>query len=180
MAVTANAEVSVGEGSARVVFSNTGRLSLIAGPCQMESRDHAFMMAGAVKEICDDLGIGLVYKSSFDKANRTSIAGKRGIGLETAMEIFSDLKAEFGFPVLTDIHTEEQCAVVAETVDILQIPAFLCRQTDLLVAAAKTGRVINVKKGQFLAPWDMKNVLTKFTESDNPNVLLRARGVVRL
>jgi 2-dehydro-3-deoxyphosphooctonate aldolase (KDO 8-P synthase) len=176
MAVTANAEVSVGEGSARVVFSNTGRLSLIAGPCQMESRDHAFMMAGAIKEICDELGIGLVYKSSFDKANRTSIAGKRGIGLETAMEIFADLKAEFGFPVLTDIHTEEQCAVVAQTVDILQIPAFLCRQTDLLVAAAKTGRVINVKKGQFLAPWDMKNVLAKFTESDNPNVLLCERG----
>jgi 2-dehydro-3-deoxyphosphooctonate aldolase (KDO 8-P synthase) len=176
MAVTANAEVSVGEGSARVVFSNTGRLSLIAGPCQMESRDHAFMMAGAIKEICDELGIGLVYKSSFDKANRTSIAGKRGIGLETAMEIFADLKAEFGFPVLTDIHTEEQCAVVAQTVDILQIPAFLCRQTDLLVAAAKTGRVINVKKGQFLAPWDMKNVLAKLTESDNPNVLLCERG----
>jgi 2-dehydro-3-deoxyphosphooctonate aldolase (KDO 8-P synthase) len=176
MAVTANAEVSVGEGSARVVFSNTGRLSLIAGPCQMESREHAFMMAGAIKEICDELGIGLVYKSSFDKANRTSIAGKRGIGLETAMEIFADLKAEFGFPVLTDIHTEEQCAVVAQTVDILQIPAFLCRQTDLLVAAAKTGRVINVKKGQFLAPWDMKNVLAKLTESDNPNVLLCERG----
>jgi 2-dehydro-3-deoxyphosphooctonate aldolase (KDO 8-P synthase) len=159
-----------------VILGNDLPLVLIAGPCQMESRDHAFMMAGAIKEICDELGIGLVYKSSFDKANRTSIAGKRGIGLETAMEIFADLKAEFGFPVLTDIHTEEQCAVVAQTVDILQIPAFLCRQTDLLVAAAKTGRVINVKKGQFLAPWDMKNVLAKFTESDNPNVLLCERG----
>jgi 2-dehydro-3-deoxyphosphooctonate aldolase (KDO 8-P synthase) len=142
----------------------------------MESRDHAFMMAGAIKEICDRLGIGLVYKSSFDKANRTSLSGKRGIGLDKAMEVFVDLKKEFGFPVLTDIHTEEQCAIVSETVDILQIPAFLCRQTDLLVAAAKTGRVINVKKGQFLAPWDMKNVLAKFTDSGNPNVLLCERG----
>jgi 3-deoxy-D-manno-octulosonic acid (KDO) 8-phosphate synthase len=158
MAVIANTEVSVGEGAGQVVFSNTGRLSLICGPCQMESRDHAFMTAGAIKEICDELGVPLVYKSSFDKANRTSISGRRGIGLDAAMEIFADLKTEFGFPVLTDIHTEEQCALVAETADILQIPAFLCRQTDLLVAAAKTGRVINVKKGQFLAPWDMKNV----------------------
>jgi 2-dehydro-3-deoxyphosphooctonate aldolase (KDO 8-P synthase) len=176
MAVIANTEVSVGEGAGQVVFSNTGRLSLICGPCQMESRDHAFMTAGAIKEICDELGVPLVYKSSFDKANRTSISGRRGIGLDAAMEIFADLKTEFGFPVLTDIHTEEQCALVAETADILQIPAFLCRQTDLLVAAAKTGRVINVKKGQFLAPWDMKNVLAKFTESGNPNVLLCERG----
>ncbi|MBT9370213.1 3-deoxy-8-phosphooctulonate synthase [Rhizobium sp. CSW-27] len=176
MSVTANAVVSVGEGASRVQFSNSGRLSLICGPCQMESREHAFMMAGAIKEICDRLGIGLVYKSSFDKANRTSIAGRRGIGLDKAMEVFADLKKEFGFPVLTDIHTEEQCAIVAETVDILQIPAFLCRQTDLLVAAARTGRVINVKKGQFLAPWDMRNVLAKFTESGNPNVLLCERG----
>ncbi|SIQ78003.1 2-dehydro-3-deoxyphosphooctonate aldolase (KDO 8-P synthase) [Rhizobium sp. RU35A] len=176
MSVTANAVVSVGEGASQVQFSNSARLSLICGPCQMESREHAFMMAGAIKDICDRLGIGLVYKSSFDKANRTSIAGKRGIGLEKAMEVFADLKKEFGFPVLTDIHTEEQCAIVAETVDILQIPAFLCRQTDLLVAAARTGRVINVKKGQFLAPWDMRNVLAKFTESGNPNVLLCERG----
>lgn len=176
MEVTANPRVSVGEGDGKVVFAQDAKLSLIAGPCQMESRDHAFMMAGALKELCGKLGIGLVYKSSFDKANRTSISGKRGIGLETAMEIFADLKKEFGFPVLTDIHTEEQCAVVAETVDILQIPAFLSRQTDLLVAAAKTGRVINVKKGQFLAPWDMKNVLAKFTQSGNPNVLLCERG----
>ena len=176
MALTANTHVSVGEGAGRVEFSNTGRLSLICGPCQMESRDHAFMTAGAIKEISDELGIQLVYKSSFDKANRTSISGKRGIGLDAAMEVFADLKAEFGFPVLTDIHTEEQCALVAGTVDILQIPAFLCRQTDLLVAAAKTGCVINVKKGQFLAPWDMKNVLAKFTESGNPNVLLCERG----
>ncbi|MFT2215706.1 3-deoxy-8-phosphooctulonate synthase, partial [Rhizobium giardinii] len=172
----ANANVVAGSGAGQVVFSNTRKLSLIAGPCQMESRDHAFMIAGKMVELCKSLGIGLVYKSSFDKANRTSISGKRGIGLEKAMEIFADLKKEYGFPVLTDIHTEEQCGLVAPTIDILQIPAFLCRQTDLLVAAAKTGRVINVKKGQFLAPWDMKNVLAKFTESGNPNVLLCERG----
>ncbi|WP_373414880.1 3-deoxy-8-phosphooctulonate synthase [Ensifer aridi] len=171
-----NATVVVGEGAGQVVFSQKERLTLIAGPCQMESREHAFMMAGKLVELCKSLGLGLVYKSSFDKANRTSLSGKRGIGLEKAMEIFADLKKEFGFPVLTDIHTEEQCAVVAETVDILQIPAFLSRQTDLLVAAAKTGRAINVKKGQFLAPWDMKNVLAKFTMSGNPNVLLCERG----
>ncbi len=176
MAVSAKAEVTVGEGAKQVLFSNSKKLSLIAGPCQMESRDHAFMIAGTLSELCEKLGIGLVYKSSFDKANRTSISGKRGIGLETAMETFADLKKEFGFPVLTDIHTEEQCAIVAETVDILQIPAFLSRQTDLLVAAAKTGRAINVKKGQFLAPWDMKNVQAKLTESGNPNVLLCERG----
>ncbi len=171
-----NANVVAGSGASQVVFSNTQKLSLIAGPCQMESRDHAFMIAGTMVELCKSLGLGYVYKSSFDKANRTSISGKRGIGLEKAMEIFADLKKEFGFPVITDIHTEEQCALVAPTVDILQIPAFLSRQTDLLVAAAKTGRVINVKKGQFLAPWDMKNVLAKFTESGNPNVLLCERG----
>jgi len=176
MEVSANPRVSVGEGEGKVLFAQDARLSLIAGPCQMESRDHAFMMAGVLKELCGKLGIGLVYKSSFDKANRTSIAGKRGIGLEQSMEIFADLKKEFGFPVLTDIHTEEQCAIVAKTVDVLQIPAFLSRQTDLLVAAAKTGRVINVKKGQFLAPWDMKNVLAKLTQSGNPNVLLCERG----
>ncbi|MCA1406811.1 3-deoxy-8-phosphooctulonate synthase [Ensifer sp. IC3342] len=171
-----NARVVVGEGAGQVVFSQKERLALIAGPCQMESRDHAFMVAGTLVELCKSLGLGLVYKSSFDKANRTSLSGKRGIGLDSAMEIFADLKKEFGFPILTDIHTEEQCAIVAETVDILQIPAFLSRQTDLLVAAAKTGRAINVKKGQFLAPWDMKNVLAKFTASGNPNVLLCERG----
>lgn len=176
MEVSANSRISVGDEEGKVVFAQDARLSLIAGPCQMESRDHAFMIAGTLKELCAGLGIGLVYKSSFDKANRTSIAGKRGIGLDKAMEIFTDLKKEYGFPVLTDIHTEEQCASVAGTVDILQIPAFLSRQTDLLVAAAKTGRVINVKKGQFLAPWDMKNVLAKFTQSGNPNVLLCERG----
>ncbi|MGM4981003.1 MULTISPECIES: 3-deoxy-8-phosphooctulonate synthase [Rhizobium] len=174
--MSTNSEVIVGEGASKVLFSNTAKLSLIAGPCQMESREHAFMVAGALKELCGKLGIGLVYKSSYDKANRTSLSGKRGIGLEKSMEVFADLKKEYGFPVLTDIHTEEQCAIVAKTVDILQIPAFLSRQTDLLVAAAKTGRVVNVKKGQFLAPWDMKNVLAKLNDSGNPNILLCERG----
>jgi len=168
-----NSSVTVGN----VTFSNNAPLSIIAGPCQMESRDHAFDMAGSIKEITDKLGIGFVYKSSFDKANRTSLSSKRGIGLEKAMDIFADLKREFQMPVLTDVHTEEQCAMVADVVDVLQIPAFLCRQTDLLIAAAKTGRVINVKKGQFLAPWDMKNVLAKITESGNPNVMACERGV---
>jgi len=171
-----NAVVTAGEGAGKVSFSNTGRFTLIAGPCQMETRDHAFMMAGKLAEICGKLGLGLVYKSSFDKANRTSLTGKRGIGLEKSLEVFADLKKEFGFPVLTDIHTEEQCAEVAPVVDILQIPAFLSRQTDLLVAAAKTGRVVNVKKGQFLAPWDMKNVLAKLNDSGNANILLCERG----
>jgi len=171
-----NAVVTAGEGAKKVSFSNAGRFTLIAGPCQMETRDHAFMMAGKLVEICGKLGLGLVYKSSFDKANRTSLTGKRGIGLEKSLEVFADLKKEYGFPVLTDIHTEEQCAEVAPVVDILQIPAFLSRQTDLLVAAAKTGRVVNVKKGQFLAPWDMKNVLAKLNDSGNPNILLCERG----
>lgn len=171
-----NSSVTIGSGAGAVTFSNTGRLSLIAGPCQMESRDHAFEMAGALQDICAKLNIGLVYKSSFDKANRTSLSAGRGIGLEKAMEVFADLKKTFGFPVITDIHTEEQCAIVAQTVDVLQIPAFLCRQTDLLVAAARTGKAINVKKGQFLAPWDMKNVLHKLNASGNPNVLLCERG----
>ncbi|MBN8934310.1 MAG: 3-deoxy-8-phosphooctulonate synthase, partial [Rhizobium pusense] len=169
MSVTNNLKVTAGQGASKVSFCNSERFSLIAGPCQMESREHAFMIAGVLKELCDGLGIGLVYKSSFDKANRTSLSGKRGIGLDSAMQIFADLKKEFGFPVLTDIHTEEQCAIVSEVVDVLQIPAFLSRQTDRLIAAAKTGRVINVKKGQFLAPWDMKNVLAKLNESGNPN-----------
>jgi 2-dehydro-3-deoxyphosphooctonate aldolase (KDO 8-P synthase) len=159
-----------------VVFANDQRFSLIAGPCQMESREHAFEVAGRLKDICAGLGIGLVYKSSFDKANRTSLSAQRGMGLEKSLDVFADLKAEFGFPVITDIHTEEQCAIAGEVVDVLQIPAFLCRQTDLLIAAAKTGRVINVKKGQFLAPWDMKNVLAKIVDSGNPNVLLCERG----
>lgn len=167
-----NATVSVGN----VAFANDKPFVLIAGPCQLESRDHAFDMAGRLKEITDRLGIGLVYKSSFDKANRTSLKGTRGAGLDAALPVFADLKREFGFPVLTDVHTEGQCAIVADVVDILQIPAFLSRQTDLLIAAANTGKVVNVKKGQFLAPWDMKNVIAKVTESGNANVLLTERG----
>ena len=172
MSLAPNAHVSAGN----VMFGNDLPLTLIAGPCQLESRDHAFDMAGRLKEITSRLGIGLVYKTSFDKANRTSIAGRRGMGLDAALPIFADIKGEFDVPVLTDVHEREQCAIVADVVDILQIPAFLSRQTDLLIAAAETGRVVNVKKGQFLAPWDMKNVLTKITESGNPNVLLTERG----
>jgi len=168
----ANAAVSVGN----VRFGNNLPLTLIAGPCQMESRDHAFEIAGRLKEICERVGIGLVYKTSFDKANRTSLSGKRGAGLEGALPVFADLRAEFDLPVLTDVHEPGQCAELAEVVDILQIPAFLCRQTDLLIAAAKTGRVVNVKKGQFLAPWDMANVLAKIVDSGNANVLLTERG----
>ena len=164
--------VSAGE----VRFSNTTPLALIAGPCQLESRQHAFDMAGALKEMCASLGIGLVYKTSFDKANRTSLSGKRGSGLDAALPIFADLRRDLALPVLTDVHTEEQCAVVAEAVDILQIPAFLSRQTDLLIAAARTGKVVNVKKGQFLAPWDMKNVVAKITGSGNAQVLVTERG----
>jgi 2-dehydro-3-deoxyphosphooctonate aldolase (KDO 8-P synthase) len=167
-----NSSVTVGN----VVFANNAPLSLIAGPCQLESRQHAFDMAGALKELTDRLGIGLVYKTSYDKANRTSLSATRGAGLGAAMPIFDDLRKEFGLPVLTDVHTEEQCAIVAPHVDVLQIPAFLSRQTDMLVAAAKTGKVINVKKGQFLAPWDMKNVVAKITGSGNLNVLTTERG----
>lgn len=167
-----NGTVTVGG----VSFANNAPFSLVSGPCQMESRDHAFAMAGALKELCDTLGIGLIYKTSYDKANRTSLSGKRGLGLDKAMAVFADLKAELGIPVLTDVHEPGQCVDVGVVVDVLQIPAFLCRQTDLLVAAAKTGKVVNVKKGQFLAPWDMKNVLDKITGSGNPNVLLTERG----
>jgi len=159
-----------------VHFGNDLPLGIIAGPCQMESRQHSFDMAGRLKEIATKLQIGLIYKSSFDKANRTSLKAQRGIGIDKGLEIFADLKREFDFPVLTDIHNESQVAQVASVVDVLQIPAFLCRQTDLLIAAAKTGRVINVKKGQFLAPWDMKNVLTKLVASGNPNVMACERG----
>ncbi|QPC41494.1 3-deoxy-8-phosphooctulonate synthase [Kaustia mangrovi] len=157
--------------------ANDRPLTLIAGPCQLESRDHAFDMAGALKELSERLGIGLVYKTSFDKANRTSIGGKRGLGLEASLAVFADLRKAFGLPVLTDVHEPGQCAEIADAVDVLQIPAFLCRQTDLLVAAARTGRVVNVKKGQFLAPWDMRNVVAKIAESGNPNVLATERGV---
>jgi 2-dehydro-3-deoxyphosphooctonate aldolase (KDO 8-P synthase) len=159
-----------------VSFSNSAPFALIAGPCQMESREHAFMMAGSLKEMCAKLGIGLVYKSSFDKANRTSLTGTRGMGLEKSLAVFSDIRKEFGLPVITDVHEIHQCAELAPVIDILQIPAFLSRQTDLLVAAAKTGCVVNVKKGQFLAPWDMKNVVKKIVDSGNPNVMLTERG----
>ncbi|MHA7772797.1 3-deoxy-8-phosphooctulonate synthase [Roseibium sp. M-1] len=168
----ANRVVSVGN----VTFSNEAPFSLLAGPCALESRDHALECAAAIKEIAGRLGIGVVYKTSFDKANRTSLSGGRGVGMKEALPIFAEVKEKFGMPVVTDIHSADQCAPVAEVVDVLQIPAFLCRQTDLLVAAAQTGRVVNVKKGQFLAPWDMKNVLGKVTGSGNPNVLLTERG----
>ncbi|WP_208978999.1 3-deoxy-8-phosphooctulonate synthase [Stappia stellulata] len=172
MTMTCNSAVRVGD----VTFSQTAPLSLIAGPCQMESRAHVLECAAAVKEIADTLGIGVVFKASFDKANRTSIAASRGVGLKDALPVFAEIRETYRMPVLTDIHSVDQCAPVAEAVDVLQIPAFLCRQTDLLIAAAATGRVVNVKKGQFLAPWDMKNVLAKIVDSGNPNVLLTERG----
>jgi len=158
-------------------FGNDLPFALIAGPCALESRAHALEMAAALKEITRKLGIGLVYKTSFDKANRTSAASARGVGLNAALPIFAEVREKTGLPVLTDVHEAEQCARVAEVVDVLQIPAFLCRQTDLLVAAAKTGRPINVKKGQFLAPWDMANVVAKITAAGNCNVLVTERGV---
>jgi len=171
-AVAPNATVKVGS----VEIGNSKKLSIIAGPCQLESRAHAFEMAIALKEICAKAGVGLIYKTSFDKANRTSANAKRGMGLKDSLPIFAAIREELGLPVLTDIHEREQCVPVAEAVDVLQIPAFLCRQTDLLVAAAETGRAINIKKGQFLAPWDMKNVLAKVTGAGNPNVMACERG----
>lgn len=175
--MSANAVVTVGSDLAQPVrFGNTLPLALIAGPCQMESREHALEMALALRDIAEKLAIGLVFKTSFDKANRTSAKGQRGMGLEAALPVFAEIRERTGLPVLTDVHEPGQCAPVAEVVDILQIPAFLCRQTDLLVAAAKTGRAVNVKKGQFLAPWDMVNVAAKITESGNHNVLVTERG----
>jgi len=159
-----------------VTFANDRPLALIAGPCQLESRAHALEMASALVEMTGRRGMPLVYKTSFDKANRTSIGSQRGLGLKASMPIFAEIRDRFGIPVLTDVHDAGQCAAVAEVVDILQIPAFLSRQTDLLVAAAVTGRVVNVKKGQFLAPWDMKHVAAKITGAGNPNVLLTERG----
>lgn len=170
--MTATYHVQVGD----LTIGNDLPFVLFAGPCAMESREHALEMSQALKEITAKLGIGLVYKSSFDKANRTSGSSPRGIGLETALPIFAEVKEKVGLPVLTDVHTAEQCGAVAEVIDILQIPAFLCRQTDLLLAAAATGRAINVKKGQFLAPWDMANVAKKVTEAGNNNVMLCERG----
>ncbi|MFN3746593.1 MAG: 3-deoxy-8-phosphooctulonate synthase [Hyphomicrobiaceae bacterium] len=167
-----NAEVRVGD----VTVAQDRPLAVFAGPCQMESRAHALEMATALKEIAGRLGLGLVYKTSFDKANRTSLSGKRGIGLAGALDVFAEIRSSLGLPVVTDVHEPAQCATLAEVVDVLQIPAFLCRQTDLLVAAAKTGRVVKVKKGQFLAPWDMANVVAKITGSGNQNVLVTERG----
>jgi 2-dehydro-3-deoxyphosphooctonate aldolase (KDO 8-P synthase) len=157
-------------------IGNSLPLALIAGPCVLESRDHAFEMASSLKEIAARLRIGLVYKTSFDKANRTSGNSARGLGLDKALPIFAEIRAKLRLPVLTDVHEAGQCAAIAEAVDVLQIPAFLCRQTDLLIAAAKTGRVVNVKKGQFLAPWDMKNVVAKITGAGNRNVMVTERG----
>jgi 2-dehydro-3-deoxyphosphooctonate aldolase (KDO 8-P synthase) len=172
----ANREVIVGQGAGAVTFGNALPLSIMAGPCAMESRAHALDMAAALKEIAAGAGVGLVYKSSFDKANRTSLTGRRGIGMAQALDVFAEIKATLGLPIVTDIHEREQCAVAARVVDLLQIPAFLCRQTDLLVAAAATGKPVNVKKGQFLAPWDMKNVVDKLVGAGNPNVLVTERG----
>ena len=172
--MTQTAPATVAVGSAR--FGNHLPLALIAGPCAMESREHALEMAAALKEIAAKLGIGLVYKSSFDKANRTSAGSARGLGLDKALSIFAEVKERYGLPVLTDVHENRQCAPVAEVMDVLQIPAFLCRQTDLLLAAARTGRAVNVKKGQFLAPWDMANVARKITDAGNPNVMVTERG----
>ncbi|HZZ35114.1 MAG TPA: 3-deoxy-8-phosphooctulonate synthase [Caulobacteraceae bacterium] len=169
-------EVKTASG-APVRIGNAERLSIIAGPCQLESRQHALETAHALKETAQRLQIGLIYKTSFDKANRTSANAARGVGLKDALPIFAEIREATGLPVLTDVHEIDQCAVAAEAVDVLQIPAFLCRQTDLIVAAANTGRAVNIKKGQFLAPWDMKNVVAKVTGAGNPNVLATERGV---
>src|SRR5271156_1373034 len=173
MSAKPNSVVAVGKAK----FGNRLPFALIAGPCALESRAHAFEMAAALNEITAKLGVGFVYKTSFDKANRTSGKSARGIGLDKALAIFAELREKLGLAVLTDVHEPEQCARVAEVADVLQIPAFLCRQTDLLIAAAKTGRAVNVKKGQFLAPWDMANVVEKITSAGNPNVLVTERGV---
>jgi 2-dehydro-3-deoxyphosphooctonate aldolase (KDO 8-P synthase) len=176
MTLIANSDVTIGSGPGAVTFGPARKLAFIAGPCALESREHALKMAAALRDIADRLDVGVVYKSSFDKANRTSLTGRRGIGLEQSLDIFAEVKERFGFPILTDVHENDQCAKVAGVVDVLQIPAFLCRQTDLLLAAAATGKPVNVKKGQFLAPWDMKNVVAKVTGAGNPNVLVTERG----
>ncbi len=160
----------------KLTISNNNPFTLIAGPCQLENENHAIDVAKKLKEITDKLSIGLIYKTSFDKANRTSLKSKRGVGLEKSLPVFDKIRKDLGIPVLTDIHNVEQCALVSKHVDVLQIPAFLCRQTDLLIAAAKTGKVINVKKGQFLAPWDMVNVTKKISDSGNKNILVTERG----
>ena len=157
-------------------ISNDKPFTLIAGPCQLENEAHAIKISTELKKITSELGINLIYKTSFDKANRTSLKGKRGMGLEKSLPIFDKIRKEVGLPVLTDVHTAEQCSILKDHVDVLQIPAFLCRQTDLLIAAAKTGKIINVKKGQFLAPWDMANVVKKIEDSGNKNILITERG----
>ena len=172
-----NPIVQVGRGAGAVRFGAALPLALIAGPCQLESRAHALEMAGALKEIAARLSLGLVFKTSYDKANRTSGARARGVGLKAALPIFAEIRETFGLPVLTDVHEPAQCALAAEAVDALQIPAFLCRQTDLLVAAARTGRAVNIKKGQFLAPWDMKHVVAKIADAGGADVLVTERGV---
>jgi len=159
-----------------IEISNSNQISLIAGPCQLESEQHSMDMAGKIKEISNKFKIGFIYKTSFDKANRTSIKSKRGVGLEKSLAVFDKIKKDLKVPILTDIHNEDQCSIVANHVDVLQIPAFLCRQTDLLIAAAKTKKIINVKKGQFLAPWDMINVTKKISETGNDNILVTERG----
>jgi len=176
MSPNAVVEVKAPSGQA-VRFGNGERLAIIAGPCQLESRAHALEMAHALKEIAQRQGVGLVYKTSFDKANRSSAGAARGLGLEQAAPIFAEIRESVGLPVLTDVHEIEHCAIAGEVVDVLQIPAFLSRQTDLIVAAARTGRALNIKKGQFLAPWDMKNVIAKATAAGNPNVMACERGV---
>ncbi|PVM88871.1 3-deoxy-8-phosphooctulonate synthase [Caulobacter radicis] len=175
--VAPNAVVEVKTETGKAVrIGNAERLTLIAGPCQMESRQHALETAHALKEIGERLGVGLIYKTSYDKANRTSATAARGIGLYDSLPIFQEIREVTGLPTLTDVHEISHCDPVAEAVDVIQIPAFLCRQTDLLLAAAKTGRAINIKKGQFLAPWDMKNVIAKVTGAGNPNVMACERG----
>ena len=159
-----------------IKISNNSSLTLISGPCQLETEQHAIDMAGKIKEITDKFGIGFIYKTSFDKANRTSLAGKRGAGLDKSLPVFDKIKKDLKIPVLTDVHSGEQCSLVSKHVDIIQIPAFLCRQTDLLISAAKTNKIINVKKGQFLAPWDMANVTKKISETGNDNILVTERG----
>ena len=160
----------------KIEISNKNKICLISGPCQLESEQHALDMAGKINEITSKFNLGFVYKTSFDKANRTSLKGKRGVGLDASLSIFDKIKKDLDVPILTDVHNIDQCSVVAKHVDILQIPAFLCRQTDLLVAAAKTNKIINVKKGQFLAPWDMINVTKKISDSGNNNILVTERG----
>mgnify|MGYP006276131209 FL=1 len=176
--MTPNAVVEIARPSGPAYqVGNDKPLTIIAGPCQLESREHGLEVSAALREIADRVGLNLIYKTSFDKANRTSLSGKRGLGLEASLPVFAEIRETTGLPVLSDIHTAEQCAIAAQAVDVLQIPAFLCRQTDLLIAAAETGKVINVKKGQFLAPWDMDNVLGKITGAGNADILATERGV---